>query len=117
MTTSDSEDEVARPTRRKPRKKRRDKPDASPEKSPTRRPKLSTNREEGVISDDEKEEKSKVDGYILAQWKGKEEKKYNRDRAKSSSQAQDENEMKVQIILRNTGCPQKNLLSLLKRQL
>ena len=97
MTTSDSEDEVARPTRRKPRKKKRDKPDASPDKSPTRRPKLSINREEGVISDDEKEEKSKVDGYILAQWKGKEEKKYKRDRTKSSSQAQDENEMKVQM--------------------
>ena len=85
MTTSDSDDEFVRPTRRKPRKKKRDKPDSGNDISPTRKPKTITNEEDDAFQEQERKEKTKVDGYVLTQWKKKQEQAQKRDRAKSTT--------------------------------
>ena len=96
MTTSDSEDEFVRPTRRKPRKKKRDKSDSGTEKSPVRRPKLTTNEEEADAFVEERNEgKTKVDSYVLKQWERSQEKAQTKKRAKSTSQENDSNSIEV----------------------
>ena len=103
MTTSDSDDEFVRPTRRKPRKKKRDKSDSGTEKSPTRRPKPSTYEEEDHAFEEQgKEDKGKVDAYVLTQWKLSQDKtqKINfqkRERAKSTSQAMESEDHSTEV--------------------
>ena len=92
MTTSDSDDEVIRPTRRKPRKKKRDKTESgaerSPVRSPVRKPKYSTvAQEDDDAFESDKKGKSKVDGYVLTQWKLSQEKDREKVRSMSTSQA------------------------------
>ena len=92
MTTSDSDDEVVRP-RRKPRKKKRDKIEPEPERSlarsPTRKSKISvtTKNDDDDAFETDKKERSKVDGYVLTQWKQQQERDMKKVRTKSTSQA------------------------------